>query len=391
MKLVNEPKAVGQVFNIGNKEEVTILKLAEIVKSLTGSSCPNIRRARTSSRAWNVEAAGQFRPGFPAPVNDLQFLTGPVGRRHRRAARRGGDRRAPRARTWSRFNAAGAPVDAGWPKLTDRLDGRQPADRLLRHPRHRRRRAQGRGRPDPLRLHQRLRRPTRRPARRRSWPRFHHDNANSGDYTPRRGRCRASRPSSRVGAGATLTFTAPGDDLLCGTADHYEIVTSDHADRRVELRPAPTPLAGAPAPGGGRARPSATRSRPAPQRYVAIRAVDEQGNVGRVASIDFLGPPPPPPDTDEDGVPDDVDECPDVAGPAANQGCPIDPPPPGDADGDGVLDNADQCPNQPGPSSNNGCPVIPPGECENEINGTSRPRPAGRHAERGHDQGQARR
>lgn len=40
MKLVTEPKAVGQVFNIGNKEEVTILKLAEIVKSLTESSSP---------------------------------------------------------------------------------------------------------------------------------------------------------------------------------------------------------------------------------------------------------------------------------------------------------------------------------------------------------------
>src|SRR5215213_2512595 len=40
MKLVAEPKAVGQVFNIGNKEEVTILRLAEIVKSLTGSASP---------------------------------------------------------------------------------------------------------------------------------------------------------------------------------------------------------------------------------------------------------------------------------------------------------------------------------------------------------------
>jgi UDP-glucose 4-epimerase len=38
LKLVIEPKAVGQVFNIGNKEEVTILRLAEIVKSLTGSA-----------------------------------------------------------------------------------------------------------------------------------------------------------------------------------------------------------------------------------------------------------------------------------------------------------------------------------------------------------------
>jgi len=40
MKLVNEPKAVGQVFNIGNKEEVTILGLAEMVKARTGSSSP---------------------------------------------------------------------------------------------------------------------------------------------------------------------------------------------------------------------------------------------------------------------------------------------------------------------------------------------------------------
>ena len=40
MKLVKEPGAIGEVFNIGNKEEVTILKLAEIVRELTGSSSP---------------------------------------------------------------------------------------------------------------------------------------------------------------------------------------------------------------------------------------------------------------------------------------------------------------------------------------------------------------
>lgn len=38
LKLVNEPRAVGEVFNIGNKQEVTILKLAEMVKAATGSS-----------------------------------------------------------------------------------------------------------------------------------------------------------------------------------------------------------------------------------------------------------------------------------------------------------------------------------------------------------------
>ncbi len=40
IKLINEPRAIGQVFNIGNEEEVAILKLAEIVKSRTGSSSP---------------------------------------------------------------------------------------------------------------------------------------------------------------------------------------------------------------------------------------------------------------------------------------------------------------------------------------------------------------
>ena len=38
MKLVKEPKAIGEVFNIGNKEEVTILRLAEMVKERTCSS-----------------------------------------------------------------------------------------------------------------------------------------------------------------------------------------------------------------------------------------------------------------------------------------------------------------------------------------------------------------
>jgi UDP-glucose 4-epimerase len=37
LKLVREPKAVGQVINIGNTEEVSILQLAERVRQLTGS------------------------------------------------------------------------------------------------------------------------------------------------------------------------------------------------------------------------------------------------------------------------------------------------------------------------------------------------------------------
>jgi UDP-glucose 4-epimerase len=40
LKLMVEPKAIGEVFNIGNIEEVTIQQLAERVKSITGSASP---------------------------------------------------------------------------------------------------------------------------------------------------------------------------------------------------------------------------------------------------------------------------------------------------------------------------------------------------------------
>ena len=57
------------------------------------------------------------------------------------------------------------------------------------------------------------------------------------------------------------------------------------------------------------------------------------------------------PDTDGDGIADKDDKCPDVAGPAENGGCPWP-----DTDGDGVLDKDDLCPNEAGPASNQGCP-----------------------------------
>ena len=55
------------------------------------------------------------------------------------------------------------------------------------------------------------------------------------------------------------------------------------------------------------------------------------------------------PDTDGDGVADKDDACPDVAGVKALGGCP-------DADGDGVADKADKCPEVKGPKENGGCP-----------------------------------
>lgn len=195
-----------------------------------------------------------------------------------------------------------------------------------------------------------------------SSPRFHHDNANSGDY--RRDAVLPGRPYELTHSAAAIAFRAPGDDLLCATIDHYEIVTSGQPIDESNFAQA-TPLAPPPAPLGAGQLQSYTVP-PGAQRYVAVRALDEQGNVGRVASTDFRGPPP---DTDGDGTPDDEDDCPDEAGPPENNGCPD--PGPGDTDGDGIPDDEDQCPTEPGPVSNNGCPLPPPpGPCENPIAGT---------------------
>lgn len=57
------------------------------------------------------------------------------------------------------------------------------------------------------------------------------------------------------------------------------------------------------------------------------------------------------PDTDGDGVPDPKDQCPAVAGPVENHGCPWP-----DTDGDGVLDKDDKCPTVPGLAEYQGCP-----------------------------------
>jgi len=65
-------------------------------------------------------------------------------------------------------------------------------------------------------------------------------------------------------------------------------------------------------------------------------------------------------DRDHDGIPDDIDACPDEPedhlGPDPNDGCPMPP----DRDGDGIPDQYDRCPDQPedkdGIEDGDGCP-----------------------------------
>lgn len=56
-------------------------------------------------------------------------------------------------------------------------------------------------------------------------------------------------------------------------------------------------------------------------------------------------------DSDNDGVFDDEDECPNLFGSVAAKGCP-------DIDNDGVRDSQDLCPNTIGEILNNGCPIL---------------------------------
>jgi OOP family OmpA-OmpF porin len=97
--------------------------------------------------------------------------------------------------------------------------------------------------------------------------------------------------------------------------------------------------------------------------YVVLGAdigLDDAFGVPLVRAVASFGWAPRPHDSDDDGVPDDVDECPDLPedrdGIQDQDGCPED-----DADGDGILDAADRCPLVKGvPSADpktNGCPA----------------------------------
>ncbi|WP_055448355.1 OmpA family protein [Lacinutrix mariniflava] len=58
------------------------------------------------------------------------------------------------------------------------------------------------------------------------------------------------------------------------------------------------------------------------------------------------------PDNDGDGTPDKYDKCPKAQGKIEDDGCPV-----FDTDKDGVIDSKDKCPQEPGPAQNAGCPT----------------------------------
>jgi Subtilase family len=225
---------------------------------------------------------GQFRPGFPSVVNDLQFITGPsvadidglpgeeiVG--------------GSASLDLFAFNAAGAPASPSWPKpssdwtVADPLIGSfgtHDTDSSAR-----------KAIVSLTRAGTLFAYTTAAPAcSAGSWPMYHHDLANSGDY--RRDATLPGKPEDVAidPNSPSFTWKAPGDDLLCGTADHYQVAVSNSPIDGSNFASAQQ-VAGAPAP----APAGTTQGMQLPSssgRYIAIRAVDEQGNVGPVATVE---------------------------------------------------------------------------------------------------------
>ena len=233
--------------------------------------------------AWILGAGATLLPNYPQTANDLQFLTGPSvadidGLPGQEVVE------GSASKDLQAYTAAGTPVNSRWPKLsTDwtvanptigsfgtldtSADARKVVIALTRSGY----------------IHAYA---TDAPAcSPGDWPRFHHDAANSGDYD--RDAALPGRPTDLSLAGDKLSFTSPGDDLMCGTPRAYQLRTSNQPIDSSNFDSA-TPLSGAPDP----AKAGTKRSYDLPaaaRRYVAVRAIDEQGNVGRVAGLDRGG------------------------------------------------------------------------------------------------------
>jgi hypothetical protein len=219
--------------------------------------------------AWSTRD-GHFRPGFPAVVNDLQFLTGPS------VADIDGDASqevlaGTASLDLTALDASGRPASASWPKLTSDwmvanpligsfgADQRKVVVALTRSGQV---------------LAYRTSAPACSPS---SWPRFHHDNANSGDF--RRDAVAPGRAGTLVATHDKVSFVAPGDDLMCGRVARFEIATG--GSREAALTGDFKPVEAQPVDPGA----ETSIAPPASGAWLALRALDDQGNVGRPAAV----------------------------------------------------------------------------------------------------------
>lgn len=121
------------------------------------------------------------------------------------------------------------------------------------------------------------------------WPRFQHDERNSGFYgadTVPPGRIVDLEARRGSGDRVKIVFTAPGDDWTCGPAATYDVRYSleraDLGDARVFAEA--ERIDGLPAPGEAGTTESIVFEAPGASA-VAVRAVDESGNLSRISNV----------------------------------------------------------------------------------------------------------
>ena len=267
--------------DLGGSQPAFVAPAAGVIRALDLALSEYQTGGQDFVAAWDT-STGEMVNGYPSPVNDLSFLTGPavgdVGGLPGEEIVAGTS-----SMDLVAMGTGGAPTSPAWPKLTTdwtiatpligsfgTIDTDADAPKVVVN-------VTRSGLINAYTTDAQACAPA-------SSPRFHHDNANSGDY--RRDAVLPGAPLDLKFASDedALVFSAPGDDLLCGTATEYEVAMSRHEitpanfDDAELLDDAPVPAA---------AGSSQAFELPDTQRYVAIRAVDEQGNVGRPAVVDL--------------------------------------------------------------------------------------------------------
>ena len=252
---------------------------------LIRSARPGVSRVPEAAQdfltAWNA-STGVFQPGYPVPGNDLQFLTGPsVGNvdprspeTRRSAARASLDLNA--------VNGAGVEPASGFPKLSSDWMVTNPVIGSFGGARDGPGDAQRGGRDDRGGARCSHTTPRRRQCPARLVAALPSRQRELGRPCARDAVSPGRRPARRCWA-ASLTFKAPGDDLLCGTlaagekGARYEAVQSTAPITAANF--AAAEKIDAPATGASPGTAQALAIPAHPKRYLAIRAVDEQGNV----------------------------------------------------------------------------------------------------------------
>jgi hypothetical protein len=223
---------------------------------------------------WNP-TTGQFDTGYPAIDNDLGFLTGETVGDITGGAPAQEVLGGTSSLDVEAFNSLGQPASSAWPKLSGdwlvatptlgsfgTLDYQSSAHRDVVTV----------TRSGTLSVY-------KTPATAcsaASWPNWHHDIANSGDYT--RDAVPPGAPLSLKVSGGRLSFVSPGNDGMCGTAAGYQVVSSNSAftDSQVPSLPELKGIPKAVAAGKtvSMAVPAGTGN------CIGVRAVDSAGNLG---------------------------------------------------------------------------------------------------------------